>query len=175
MQKKWLFLTGSEVLKDGRAVYSSRGSNPPRGGGTGLQVTVDSDIYRVEIGNGNVHCAGCGRSTFGEILYLPTGNWSPALALLLTAFCFAFPESLPALPPAISGNRMGLTHSFPTLKFMTQSKVDLNLEDDQFSCFQLVGHIWVVCQLSRPRVSPRYHSWCWLSHYLPMYEICDYT
>ena len=32
---------------------------------------------------------------------LPTGNWSPALALLETAFCFTLPESLPALPPAI--------------------------------------------------------------------------
>ena len=32
---------------------------------------------------------------------LPTGNWSPALALLETAFCFTLPESFPALPPAI--------------------------------------------------------------------------
>jgi len=32
---------------------------------------------------------------------LPTGNWSPALADLLTAFCLVFPESFPALPPAI--------------------------------------------------------------------------
>ena len=34
-------------------------------------------------------------------MYLPTGNWSPALADLETAFCFAFPESFPAFPPAI--------------------------------------------------------------------------
>lgn len=33
--------------------------------------------------------------------HLPTGNCKPALALLLTAFCFALPESFPALPAAI--------------------------------------------------------------------------
>lgn len=30
----------------------------------------------------------------------PTGNWRPALADRETAFAFAFPESLPAFPPA---------------------------------------------------------------------------
>ena len=33
--------------------------------------------------------------------HLPTGNWRPARADRLTAFCLALPESFPALPPAI--------------------------------------------------------------------------
>ena len=36
--------------------------------------------------------------------YLPTGNWSPALADLETAFCLDFPVSFPAFPPAILVN-----------------------------------------------------------------------
>merc|ERR1712130_124438 len=63
----------SEVLKDGRAVDSRGGSNPSRGEGPALQMTMDPS----------------------------NGNWSPALALLETAFCFTFPESFPAFPPAI--------------------------------------------------------------------------
>ena len=39
--------------------------------------------------------------TLGDCNYLPTGNWRPARALLETAFCFVFPESFPALPPAM--------------------------------------------------------------------------
>ena len=106
VQDELLVITSSEVLKDGRAVHSSSGPNSPRGGGARFQMTVDSEICLVDIdSNGKSSCVGPGLGTSGEMLHLPTGNWSPALALLLTAFCFALPESLPALPPAISGKK----------------------------------------------------------------------
>ena len=38
-----LILTSGEVLKDGRAVHSSSGPNPTRGGGAGLQMTMNSE------------------------------------------------------------------------------------------------------------------------------------
>ena len=41
--KKCLILTGSEVLEDGRAVHGSSGPDPARGGGAGLQMTMNSE------------------------------------------------------------------------------------------------------------------------------------
>ena len=59
--KKCLILTGSEVLEDGRAVNSSSGPDPARGGGAGLQMPMNSEDEQNcgnKVGNGNC-CGAC--------------------------------------------------------------------------------------------------------------------
>ena len=81
----------SEVLQDSGAIDCSCGAN--------------TENY---FNNYNNHvCYSWSHRPLAKLLLfrclwiLPTGNWSPALADRDTAFCLDFPESLPALPPAI--------------------------------------------------------------------------
>ena len=80
-----------EIFQDSRAVDSSSGSNP-------VSIAVSNIgnfvIWLSYLPLAKLRLLRC-------LWILPTGNWSPALADLDTAFCFDFPESFPAFPPAM--------------------------------------------------------------------------
>ena len=82
-----------EVLQDGGAVHGGGGSNSAAAEGPALQMTMDPrNVFMKQSSS---------FYTLAFLSYLPTGNCSPALALLDTAFCFDFPVSFPAFPPAM--------------------------------------------------------------------------